>query len=153
MRDNAVATDATIAIARQGLEGVADVFDAAAKVWLVEDNFVPGVAASYPAHSAAFAGITAAAGSWQVRFDAESGRFFLVAREPAGGWDFVSLSGGVSIVGYVVELGADTATKMGGNMFDAPIPVGGAGEHISLPYVSLPVNQVFDIVPIPQVTE
>lgn len=150
MNENAAPSDETSAQVRSNMASLVDLFDAAPKVWMVEVAFNPLVADTYPAHSAAFAAVSGGAGTWQEFDDAESGKRFLVAREPAGGWDFVATAAGVTIVGYVVELATDTTVKICGNLFDEPIPIATVGQHIVLPYVSLPIDQVFGPVPIPQ---
>jgi len=149
MIPNAAPTNELTEQVRTALSSIPDWLDASAKVWLVETAFLPTDGTTYPAHSAAFAALTGG-GNWEVEFDAVSGEWFLVQPEPVDGWDFVSTGAGVSIVGYVVELATDTDTKICGNMFENPIAVTAVGQHITIPYVSLPINQMFGTVPIPQ---
>ena len=150
MNENMAPTAETIAASRQAIAAAGDVFDAPAKVWLVEDVFNPRDSGTYPAHSAAFASTTAGAGGWLVQFDAMTSKWFLVAKEPSGGWDFVAIADGISIAGYIVELASDTDVKIGGNVFENPVPIVSTGQHVTLPYVSLPIEDLFPGIPVPQ---
>jgi len=150
MNKNMCPSDHLQGVARAAMTSLADFTDATCKVWLVEEDFNPAIATTYPAHSAAFAAVTGAAGGWELIFDAMTLEWFVVAREPAEGWDFVSIDDGVSIVGYIVELATDTDTKIGGNKFENPISITATGQHVMLPYVSFPVTNLFGNVPIPQ---
>lgn len=138
MNANGVVTNEFTALVRTALANIADYTDGPVDVKLVETAFDPKVKASYPVGSAAFDTLNST-GAWDIEYDAVTGRWYLVAPDPADGWDFVSLSGGVSIVGFVVS---GAAEYFCGNMFENPIPVGAAGEHINLPWVALDITQL-----------
>jgi len=133
-----VVTSEFQALARAALATIEDYTDGQITVSLVEDAFDPKDLATYPAASAAFAGVNNAA-AWQVEYDALSERWFLVAPDPVDGWDFVSLAAGVTIVGFTIEGAAD---KFSGNMFEVPIPITAIGQHINLPWVAIDITDV-----------
>ena len=141
MNANVVSSNEFQAIVRDSFDSVGDWTDLPCTVSLVEGDFNPKVKATYPAASAAFTPLVAGA-TWEIQYDSTSGRFYLVAPDPDEGWDFVALSGGVTISGFKIH-GLDAAVeRVGANLFATPIAVGAAGEHITLPWVALDVTDV-----------
>jgi len=140
MNANLVVSNELTEEAREAIRTIATWLDESAKVRLVTVVFDPKQGAGYPAGAAAFPELDAA-DSWQLEFDATTGRWYAVSPDPLEGWDFLSTAGGISIVGFCVESGI-TGNPIGGNVFTTPIPVGGAGEHITLPWVAIDITDI-----------
>jgi len=60
----------------------------------------------------------------------------VVAPEPAGGWEFLSTAGGVTITGFVIKGGTTSANKIGAAKFENPIAVTAINQTIVIPYVA-----------------
>jgi len=125
--------------ARELIAVTPDWLDTPPKVRLVTVPFVPNNSGTYPAVSPVVPFLVGTTGApWELQYDAVEGDWKVVAPEPVGGWDFVSTDAGDSIVGFTVENAASN-NWIGGNMFETPIPVTDAGQHIMLPNFSLPL--------------
>lgn len=140
MNANVVVSNEFMAEAREAVRTSVGWMDESAKVRLVTAVFDPKNGAGFPAGAAGFP-VLDATDAWQLEYDATTQKFYLVAPDPAEGWDFISTAGGFSIVGFVVVSGI-AASPIGGNVFETPIPVGAAGEHINLPWVTVDVTQI-----------
>jgi len=143
MKANVVISPAAANIVRDSLPGVTDWFDSPPKVSLLTGDWVAADPTTWPAVSPQFAAINGtAATTWEVLWDAVESNWKLLAPEPVGGWDFVSSGAGESITGFKVENAGDTDNKIGAIRFANAIPVTAAGEHIVLPNVSLPLQEI-----------
>lgn len=139
--------DSTVVFAAQmapyfrGLyEGAADIFSPAWDVSLVEDTLDPKDSTTYPAASTHFAPLTAG-GESALAFDAASGKYFMVAPEPAGGWVFTAatITDPITIRGFICECGT---VKVCGMLVN-PISVTANGQTITIPQVVAEVAAAF----------
>lgn len=136
MNSNVVIPTVALADLRSWVELWEGRFDTVAKVSLVEGTFDPKDATTWPSASAAFNPIDAA-DAWQDEYDAVSDQHYIVAPDPEEGWDFVSLSGGVSITGFIVRSTALTPHPICANVFAEPINITASGQHINLPWIAV----------------
>jgi len=147
MKANVYPTAAARDAARTSIVDIADWFDGACDVFMVEGNFDPTNPATFPSPSSAFA--VKLSGSWAFFFDAPSGRHMLVAEDPAGGWDFTSTAPDVTITGYVIRNNDAPTSLIGANLFPTPIPISAIGQTITLPYVCVDVEDVIAAAQVP----
>lgn len=120
----------------------------ALKVFLVAQNFTPGLATDKTALTlATFTGSTAlAAGTGAVTNgrDPVTGRRKLILPEPAGGWTWKCTADPTpseTITGYVVTDNAGTVTY-GSKLLDTPVTVSTSGDLVSVPEVSVLLAEV-----------
>jgi len=136
MEANVVITDQLAEEIRSRMAEIPDFVDGPMKVSLVETAFNPRVKDDYPAATAAFPTINSP-GASELMWDAATATWKILIPDPTDGWDFESTAGGVTIVGFKITNVGVATNVVGGNMFTTPIPIGGAGEHIVLPYLDI----------------
>jgi len=152
MKANLVASPYTTESVRDFLPDTTDLFDGPPKVSLITGDWVANDPTTWTVVSPVVAAINGtAAAPWEVVFDGVEGNYKLLAPEPVGGWDFVSSGAGDSITGFKVELASDVTKKIGAIRFETAIPVTASDEHIVLPYVALPLADLFAAVEQPYV--
>lgn len=139
MQANLVPTELLALAAQNQMTALEDMTNVAAVVALVDTDFVPSDSTTWPAAAANFP-LKTASGIYEIERDAVTGKDFLVAPDPAGGWDFISTGAGAPIVGFIVR-GTLSTDRAFANKFTTPIPVGAAGVHINLPWVAADITQ------------
>lgn len=139
MQGNMVPSDTLTTAARDVVITTPDYLDAPGQVWLCHGDFDPFDSSTYPDADDHFATLTAG-DDWAVEYDAVSNQWYAVAPDPDGGWDFVSDGSGDAITGFIVTNSTDITKKVGAAKFTNPIANTGAGVHITIPYVSVPLT-------------
>jgi len=140
MNSNLVVTNELAVFMREYLAAMPDAFDEPATVALVEGDFNPKDQESWPADSAASTPLVAT-DPWEINFDSVTGRYFFVAPDPDGGWDFTGFSDDVSFSGFTVRA-TTSGRKMFANLFSAPIPTTQSSDHIVLPYIACEAGDI-----------
>jgi len=112
---------------------------------LVETSFDPKDSTTYPTPSTHFDPALGSEAPY-ILFDAPSGKNFLFAPEPAGGWTFTSetITDPISVNGYLVYC---DGIVIGGNLIVATV-ISATGQTITLPYATMLLNQA----PVPDAT-
>jgi len=141
MQSNLVSTNEINGFVREFLVAMPDAFDEPATVALVEGDFNPKDQESWPADSTASTPLVAT-DPWEINFDVVSGKYFFVAPDPDGGWDFTGFSDDVSFSGFTVRA-TTSGRKMFANKFTAPVPTTESTDHIVLPYIACEVGEFF----------
>jgi len=121
---------------RASLEVVPGYTDDVWTVSIVEGSFTPADPTTWPAASSKFTP-KVSDDLPSLHFDAASGKYFLMAPEPAGGWLFAAtgISASITAGGYIIKCG----TNLVGADLITPATITADGQTVTLPYVCLEV--------------
>lgn len=119
---------------RDAMEVIVGYTDDVWTVSLVEGSFDPSIPTAWPTASAHFTPLVSD-DTPQLHFDAASGKYYLVAPEPASGWQFSSstITTSISVGGYIVKCGTNL---IGANTIPT-VTITADSQNITLPYVSV----------------